>query len=202
MTDLHWTEHIELNFYNCRTKFGYQKASEFMTTEDVLAVLRDKDIAKHLEPAFAKMEIIHHVPFFLEQGERYPARLDLRCQVFFDDKKPTVDTVRNYIGSCLEYKDYAIDWDKLNLLSAEKLKGLVPYVVFVCDRKLSVSHNLHQPIVISPKTLKQVDPVPADDKVAIPGIKRIIDPVRMIRIATEERENYMFNNGYVNIKEH
>ena len=173
-----------------------------MSTEDVLAVLKDKNIAKHLEPVFAKMEIIHHVPFFLGQGERYPAYLDLRCQVFFDDKKPTVDTVRKYIESCLEYKDYAIDWDKFSLLSAERLKGLVPYVVFVCDRELAVSHNLHEPIVINPKTLKQVYPVPADDTAAIPGIKRIIDPVQMIRIATQEREKYMFNDSYINVKEH
>ena len=49
MTDLHWTEHIEMDFYNRRTDFRYQKAGEFMSIEDVLAVLKDKNIAKHLD---------------------------------------------------------------------------------------------------------------------------------------------------------
>lgn len=206
MTNVRYTEHTELNFRNVRTDFYYQQAGELITPEEIIQVLEDIRDKGQLEPAFAKMDIVHQVPFFLKRGERYPVQLVLKCQVFFGDKKPTLKTMERYIRSYPQYAGYKINlWDILfRALPKDRLRKCVPYVSSIVGDELLISCDSPKPIVINSKTLEQEYPKSKarHDEGGIPAIKPIVDPVEVMRTMTRERDKYMFNNGYVAVKEY
>ena len=220
MADMGWTEFMVASFRNCRTNVKRQIEGEVITLDEIMDMLKDLRAEGQLEPAFARMGVLHHIPFFLKQYEgcneedldhcrEFPAHIDLCREVFFDVKKTTVHTMKQHIRSYPEYKNCGIIlWDSrfkslsnkdLRKSALKELKESIPYISgtsYPNDDEFLISCSSAHPIVINPQTLKQVYPRSSDDKVAIPGIKPIVDPVQLVRIVGRARNEFLQWNTY------